>query len=100
RWQTWPLATDITLRADEQASVGTLDLLGPSGRIAHWRYTAGRGPAAHRLVQRLTDLRSRQAGTAGPPTETVCPSCGAVINAEDGRCPACTSAAAPPSLSA
>ena len=46
----------------------------PSGRLAHWRYTAGHGPAARRLVQRLGTLR----GTGGRPrrSHSVCPSCG------------------------
>jgi ATP-binding cassette subfamily B protein len=99
-WQAWPLEPDMTLRCELHAGVGTLDLVTSSGRLAHWRYTPGQSTAAHALVQRLGALRSRQAGVAAAPLDTVCPSCGAAISAEDGRCAACAAAPVRPSVSA
>src|SRR5438874_6928026 len=46
RWQEWPLASDLTLKAQEYGGAGVLELVGPEGRLGHWRYTAGRGPEA------------------------------------------------------
>jgi ATP-binding cassette subfamily B protein len=97
RWEAWALEPDLAVRAQEQAGVGTLDVTNPAGQLAHWRYTAGRGPAAHRLVQRLEEWRQEQAG--GPaPGGSVCPSCGAVL-AEVGPCPACSQPPPRPALS-
>jgi ATP-binding cassette subfamily B protein len=98
--QDWPLGPDATLRAAEHAGTGTLELLGPSGRWAYWRYTAGRGPAAHRLVEGLAALRARQAEASATLTQAVCPSCGAAIPAGESRCPACAPAPVSTSVSA
>jgi ATP-binding cassette subfamily B protein len=97
RWQSLSLDGEVTLKAGEHGSVGALELIGPAGRLAHWRYTAGRAGDAHRLVLRLTALRaSPDNGAAG---STVCPSCGAVVQ-EDGQCPACAQTQVRPSMSA
>ena len=77
--RAWALDSDTRLRCEERGGVGTLELTGPSGRLAHWRYTAGRGRDAEQLVQRLDSLRSALAGLPLASRETVCPSCGAVI---------------------
>ena len=37
------------LAHSDHAGVGTLDLVGPRGRLARWRYTLARQPAALRL---------------------------------------------------
>jgi ATP-binding cassette subfamily B protein len=99
-WVNWPLGADWSLRSGEQAGVGTLELIGPSGRLAHWHYAAGRGPAADRLVQALQAHRARQAGGAAPAAPSVCPGCGAALPDGSGTCPACTPAAPGPSYSA
>jgi ATP-binding cassette subfamily B protein len=88
RWQAWDLGPDLALRSREQAGVGTLELVGPSGRLGHWRYTAGLGTGARVLVQRWQAERSGPA--AEPAAESVCPSCGALMAPEQERCPACT----------
>jgi ATP-binding cassette subfamily B protein len=62
--------------------------VGPSGRLAYWRYTAGRSSTAERMVLRLATLRAEQSG-APAPVDSVCPSCGGPIRPEDGQCPAC-----------
>jgi ATP-binding cassette subfamily B protein len=97
-WQSWLLGSETALRAHEHGGVGTLDLTGADGRQAHWRYTAGRAPAAHRLVLRLEGMRAEQAG-GPPPLGSVCPSCGAA-RAEGGPCPVCATGPARPTLSA
>ncbi len=96
-WQEFALGTGVSLRSEEHGGIGTLDLVGPAGRLGHWRYTAGRGPAAGRLVRRAAALCDGQAG--GPAVASVCPSCGAPVTAEDGQCPACTPRAARPAVS-
>jgi ATP-binding cassette subfamily B protein len=98
-WLTWALGPDVTLRSAENRGVGTLELVGGEGRLAAWRYTAGLGPAAHRLVQRWETWRRAQAGDTGPALDTVCPSCGAVLPGDGSPCPACTPDAARPRLS-
>jgi ATP-binding cassette subfamily B protein len=85
-WQSWPLGPDVTLQSHEHNGIGLLELTGPGGRLAHFRYTASRAAAARTLAQRLTALRSSNGASSG---ETVCPSCGAIIQSEDGQCPAC-----------
>jgi ATP-binding cassette subfamily B protein len=99
RWQAWPLEADTRLRSHEHGGVGTLELVSPAGRLAHWRYTAGRSSAAHRLVEQLDAWHARQGDGAPLPTGTVCPSCGAVLNAGEGPCPACAPPETRPSLS-
>lgn len=99
RWETWRLEPDVSLQANEHDGVGTLEILGPSGQLAHWRFTAGNGPAARRLLDRWEAWRRRQAGDAVEATAAVCPSCGAVIDSDDGRCPSCTPAVRPASFS-
>jgi ATP-binding cassette subfamily B protein len=95
-WQTWMLEADTHLRCDEQAGVGTLELVSPSRQVGSWRYTAGHSPAARRLVQRLDLLRGGELSSV----HSVCPSCGAIITSEDGQCPACLPRAQPVSRSA
>jgi ATP-binding cassette subfamily B protein len=94
-WSSWPLGPEVDLYAIDQGGAGTLEVVGPSGRLASWRYTAGRSGAAQRLVQRLSALRAgRDAITS------VCPSCGAVIRPEVGSCASCSAEPAPASMSA
>jgi ATP-binding cassette subfamily B protein len=97
-WQSFPVGDGTILMADEQAGVGTLTLAGPEGRLAHWRYTAGRSPDAERLVRRWRALGDGEA--AGEAVAAICPSCGAPITSDDGRCAACTPKAARPPVSA
>jgi len=51
-WREWPLTdTALELRVSDHAGVGTLDLTGPSGRLARWRYTLAGQVAALRLLK-------------------------------------------------
>ena len=52
-WEIWPLADLTELRSSEQGSgAGTLEALGPQGRLAHWRYTGARTAAAQQFAER------------------------------------------------
>jgi ATP-binding cassette subfamily B protein len=99
-WQAWPIAADTALQLTESGGAGSLDLLGPTGRLAQWRYTMGRGADASRFVQRLRGLRARQAGLVEQAPPSICPSCGAVMSGEEGRCAPCSTPPVRPSLSA
>lgn len=101
--RSWPTATIKGLRAKEQAGIGALELLGTDRLLDQWRYTIGRAPQAHRLVDRFDRLRRGElAGEeelAELPT-TVCPSCGAILAADQKTCPDCGSIKDKPALSA
>ena len=51
--RAWPLDEVASFRIREKAGLGTLELVGPTRRLAFWRYTGGRSPAAHALAERL-----------------------------------------------
>jgi ATP-binding cassette subfamily B protein len=95
--KTWPLLEPLELRSRDRAGVGTLELLGPEGRLAHWRYTIGLSGAARRLIDRFEALARDGAGAIehDAAREAVCPSCGALLADDQSTCPACvpTSAA-------
>lgn len=68
-WREWPL-TDaaLELRLSDHSGVGTLDLTGPSGRLARWRYTLAGQVAALRLLKLFGQ---RMAGVAKETPEAV-----------------------------
>lgn len=99
-WQSWPIMPGMSLRTVEHGSAGMLELVETTGRLAYWRYTAGRSTTAQRLVQKLAAWQASRSGSNGPPVTAVCPSCGAAIDAEAGRCEACAAGPAKPSVSA
>src|SRR4051812_37840190 len=39
-WRSWSLGDEVELKTSEQGVVGTLELVGVAGRLAHWRYSA------------------------------------------------------------
>ncbi|HTU19281.1 MAG TPA: ABC transporter ATP-binding protein [Gemmataceae bacterium] len=99
-WRSWPLTDRTELRTDEHGSAGILELRDASGRLASWRFTAGKATEAHRLVQKLSGWRLGRQGGDRKPTMAVCPSCGAAITADEGRCEACAAGPIRPSMSA
>jgi ATP-binding cassette subfamily B protein len=99
-WQSWPLTEGSSLRTVEHGSAAALELFEPGGRLACWRYTAAQGTAAQRLVQKLAAWHHQRQGGDVTPTMAVCPSCGAIIDADDGRCASCAAGPSKPSLSA
>ncbi|MGE0609141.1 MAG: ABC transporter ATP-binding protein [Pirellulales bacterium] len=58
--ERFSLPPEAALQLSDRAGIGTLELTGPNGRIACWRYTVDRAPAVRRLVERLDDLRAGQ----------------------------------------
>lgn len=94
----WKLEEATSLRTDEHAGLGTLELLSVSGRIAAWRYTAAQSAAANRLAQRFSALllskKTTESSGAKEPVP-VCPDCGAVLPHPQAECPSCTPAPVP-----
>ncbi len=54
--RSWPVETITTLKAADRGGLGLIELEGPAGRIAHWRYTVQRAAGAHRLSQKLDEV--------------------------------------------
>ena len=66
-WESWPLEALAGLRTAEQGGAGTLEALGPEGRLSHWRYTAARSSAAQQFAERGRNAirRRSQSGKRG-----------------------------------
>ena len=47
---SWILNDTMTLRARDRSGLGALELSGPGGRLAQWRYTIDRSPAVFQLL--------------------------------------------------
>ncbi len=90
-WQSWPLA-DLEVRSQERGDTGTLELLTPARRLAHWRYTPAVATAAHRFTVRAAAAQKKSGQSEAA---TVCPSCGAAITSDDGICASCAAVMAP-----
>jgi ATP-binding cassette subfamily B protein len=99
RWRSWPLAEVAEVRTREHAGLGTLDLLGRDGRLAHWRYTIARAPGAHRLAQRFEAFRRDGRIDPDDLPDPTCPRCGEPLPPDQGTCPACTPATNVPAAS-
>ncbi len=95
----WRLPADLTLLTRDFATVGGLELVDSHNRLAVWRYTTARSAAAQRFAHRFEVARVGHANGDGGLGAGVCPSCGGVLNTDDGACPECTPAAAPPPVS-
>jgi ATP-binding cassette subfamily B protein len=98
-WREWPLEPGQTLQARDRSGLGTLDLFGPSGRLAHWRYTIGRSVAASQLAGRFTDFLRDGKIKVERPAEFTCPVCGGELPSEQATCPVCEPATPPPTSS-
>ncbi|MDK3023030.1 ABC transporter ATP-binding protein [Cupriavidus taiwanensis] len=87
----WNIAPALRLSHTDHAGVGTLELSGPAGRLATWRYTLGYNPAALRLADQFEAQRdaaaSRPASAAG---EVLCPTCKAPLPPDEEQCPQCS----------
>ncbi len=99
-WQSWNLSPDLELQTTEHTGLGTLELVSPTRRLAHWRYTQACSAFARGFEARWTMLKLRRAGAdVAEALPTVCPSCGEVITSENGVCAACSAQAPPPPVS-
>lgn len=90
-WESWNFGQDIFLLHHDHAGVGSLELHDDSTRLAGWRYTLAREPAALRFISHFN--QQREAFVAGctveQPTQSICPGCGANL-ADKEECPLCT----------
>jgi ATP-binding cassette, subfamily B, bacterial len=93
-WQSWSLADELKLVTSEQGVVGTLELVNPAARLAHWRYTANLNNAARVFLQKWETIR-----TGVAPMASVCPSCGGPIAPDEDSCPNCNPREAATSMS-
>ncbi len=94
-WQAWPLDNQHSLECREGDSVGSIEIVGPTARLARWRYTAAERAAAQRFADRVATQKADPSGDTGA-APSVCPSCGGPILPEDGFCKACAVEPPPP----
>ena len=100
--RAWPLTAIKGLRAKEHAGLGALELLGAESLLGQWHYTIGRAAQAHRLVDRFDRPRRGDRAGGEEPAEAptrVCPSCGAILAADQQKCPDCGLVKDKPALS-
>jgi ATP-binding cassette, subfamily B, bacterial len=99
-FQAWTLDPTVNLRTRDQAGTGMLELLGDQGRHQHWRYTAGKMPPAHRLVERFDCLRQgdqpEEDESSSDILGAICPSCGTILAPDQEVCPECEISKAKP----
>jgi ATP-binding cassette subfamily B protein len=90
-WVSWPLTAALTLAHHDHAGVGALELEDSSGRLAHWRYTLGRNPAALRFEREFVRQRDSAASGLPPPpaVAAACPICQAPLPPDEEECPNC-----------
>ncbi|MBE0622894.1 MAG: ABC transporter ATP-binding protein [Burkholderiales bacterium] len=102
-WRDWAFRPELSLVHHDHAGVGTLELHDEARRLATWRYTIGRNPAALRLVHAFERQRVRHiSGQAIERLEAdLCPKCSAPLEAGQEECPVCSPEThAPPSTRA
>jgi ATP-binding cassette subfamily B protein len=93
-WGSWDLDEDTSLTLRDRSGLGTMELSGPDGRLAFWRFTLNRGPAAHRFHDRFEARQHGAPAAAAEPADLRCPSCGEPLAEGQQDCPACAPAAA------
>ncbi|MBP0629463.1 ABC transporter ATP-binding protein [Cupriavidus sp. AcVe19-1a] len=86
----WNISPELRLSHTDHAGVGALELAGPGGRLASWRYTLGYNPAALRLADQFETRRDAASAVgAGESGGVVCPTCKAPLPPDDEECPQC-----------
>ena len=99
-WTSWEYYAGLTLKHQDHAGVGSLELQDGQSRLAYWRYTLAQNPQALRLINQFDQQRDAQAsGQAAVEEELdVCPQCKAPIPQGQETCAICPEAKeAPPS---
>ncbi len=90
---SWPLQSDMALKMNDHAGVGTLELTTPAGRLAVWRFTLGLQTAAARWVAQFESQMALLSGEGRPLqtalNRTVCPICQALMAEDEVECTAC-----------
>lgn len=91
-WQSWYFKQGLQMRHHDHAGVGHLELVDAKNLLAHWRFTLGQ----NLLIMRLMDAFNEQLQVrlTGRPVEkpelNICPSCKAILEADQEECPVCT----------
>ncbi len=99
RYKEWILESGSSLICRESAGLGTVELLGTTGQIAQWQFTAAKSELANQFVQKAN--RFLRGSFSEDPTHqdkgpAICPSCGSPLPPDETECPTCKPAAAPP----
>lgn len=91
-WQSWHVRAELKLAHHDHAGVGCIELQDASGRLAIWRFTLSRNPAALRLMRGFQEQREALISGEKPaaPEQNLCESCGAVMPADQDECSVCT----------
>lgn len=90
-WQAWPYSSALRLNLHDHAGAASLELDDGVQRLGLWRFTLGRNPAALRLLSQFESqqaLRLSNTQTAESDSH-VCPTCQAVLTADQEDCPHC-----------
>lgn len=90
-WRDWPCASGLRLQLHDHAGAATLELFQGAVRLAAWRFTLARNPAALRLLAAFDALQAGGAGDA-----PACPDCHLPLPPGQDECPACTREPAQP----
>ena len=89
--RTWPLTAHLNLVHHDHAGVGTLELTDGKQRLARWRYTLSRNPAALKFEREFLRQRDSLANGLPPPAPVAatCPICQAPLPPDEDDCPNC-----------
>lgn len=92
QWQSWTFSAGLQMRHHDHAGVGHLELLDDAYLLAHWRFTLGQNLLVIRLMDAFREkLQERVTGKPVEKTEqNICPSCKAILEADQEECPVCT----------
>ena len=98
-WESWVYGPQLTLNLSDHAGAAVLELHDDTARLAVWRFTLARNPAALRLLaqfegQQAIRLSGHQEEARA---ERTCTNCNNVIPADEEECPACHQEQAAPS---
>jgi len=100
-FRAWTVNTTLVLRTKEYPGTGILELLGAESLLHHWRFTAGKVNASHRMAARFERIQHGDQDEEEDSSETlgaVCPSCGALLAPDQVKCPECEAAKAKPPI--
>jgi ATP-binding cassette subfamily B protein len=91
-WQSWYFKQGLQMRHHDHAGVGHLELVDANNLLAHWRFTLGQNLLIMRLMDAFNEqLQVRLTGRpVEKPEQNVCPSCKAILEADQEECPVCT----------
>ena len=98
-WQCWPYGAQLALSLTDHAGAAQLELHDDQERLAAWRFTLARNPAALRLLGRFEAQQALHlSGQRLEAAPRLCPTCGGAIPEGRDDCPTCSrESAVPPS---